>query len=68
MRIFIILCSWPNIITMIKTTKMRRVEHVACIGEIMNTYLYKSKILVSKYQGGSPLGASRRWFIDPWVI
>jgi hypothetical protein len=41
---------------------MRRAGHVARIGEIMNAYT--SKNLVEKYQGRSPLGLPRRWFID----
>jgi hypothetical protein len=31
-------CSWPNIISMIKSRRMRLVDHVAYIGEVGNSY------------------------------
>jgi hypothetical protein len=54
----IISCSSPYIIRMIKLRMMRWVGHVACMGEMRNTY----KILAGKSEGKRPLGGLRlRW-------
>jgi hypothetical protein len=50
------LYSSPNIITMIKSRRMRWAGFVARMGEIGNAY----RILVGKPEGKRPLGRSRR--------
>jgi hypothetical protein len=48
----------PNIITVIKSRRMRWVWHVVSMGEVRNAY----NILVGKPEGKIPLGRSRhRW-------
>ena len=52
------LYSSPNIILVIKSRRMRLAEHVAHIGERIDTY----RVLVGKPEGTRPLGRSRcRW-------
>jgi hypothetical protein len=46
----------PNVIRVIKSRRMRWVEHVAHIGNIKNAY----NILVGKLEGKRPLGRPRR--------
>jgi hypothetical protein len=47
-----------NIITVIKSRRMRWVGHVACMGEMKNTY----KILIREPEGRRPLRKCRhRW-------
>jgi hypothetical protein len=41
-----------NIIRVIKSRRMRRAEHVACMGEIRDAY----RFLVGKSEGKRPLG------------
>jgi hypothetical protein len=53
------LYSSPNIIRMIKSRRMRWAGHVARMGET-NSY----RILVGKPEGKSPLGRSRRRWVD----
>jgi hypothetical protein len=51
-------CYSSNIIGIIKSRRMRWVEHVAHIGEMRNAY----KMLVGKPEGKRPVGRSRsRW-------
>jgi hypothetical protein len=45
----------PNIITMIKSRRISWVGHVACMGEMRNSY----KILVRKSEGKRPLERPR---------
>jgi hypothetical protein len=48
----LILYVTANIIRMIKSKRMTRVEHVACMGKMRNAY----KILVTKHEGKRPHG------------
>jgi hypothetical protein len=50
----------PSIIRAIKSRRMRRVEHVACMGEMRNAY----RILFPKPEGKIPLGRPRRRWED----
>ena len=50
------LYSWPNIIRMIKSRRMRWTGHVARKGERRGTY----GVLVGKLEGKKPLGRQRR--------
>jgi hypothetical protein len=52
--------SSPNITIIIKSRRMRRVGHVARIGETRNAY----RILVGKPEGKRPLGRPRRKWMD----
>jgi hypothetical protein len=54
------LYSSPSIIRMIKSRRMRWAEHVARMGEKMNSY----RILVEKPKGKRPLGRPRRRWVD----
>jgi hypothetical protein len=45
----------PNIIRIIKSRRMRWVGHVACIGEMRNSF----NILVGKHEEKRPLGRPR---------
>jgi hypothetical protein len=48
----------PNVIRLIKSRKMRWMGHVACLGQMRNSY----NILVGTPEGKRPLGRSRhRW-------
>jgi hypothetical protein len=64
MRSFII-CTPPNIIRMVISTRFRKTGHVTCMGEIRNAY----KILVGKPEGKRPLedlgtdGRILRWIL-----
>jgi hypothetical protein len=49
-----------NIIRMIKSSRMRWVGHVACMGENRNPY----KIVVGKPEGKIPLGRPRHGWED----
>jgi hypothetical protein len=49
------LYSWPNIIRMIKSRRMKWAGHVALMGEKRNAY----RILVGKPEGKRPLGRPR---------
>jgi hypothetical protein len=55
-----ILCSSPNIITQIKSMRMRRTGHVARVGEERTVY----KVLVGKQEGKRPLERPRRRWED----
>jgi hypothetical protein len=55
-----ILYSSPNIITQIKSRRMRWEGHVACMGEERKVY----RVLVRKPQGKEPLGRPRRRWED----
>ena len=50
------LYSSPNIILVIKSRRMRLVEHVARIGDRIDAY----RVLVRKPEGTRPRGCSRR--------
>jgi hypothetical protein len=54
------LYSSPNIVRMINSRRMRWARNVARIGEKRNVY----RILVEKPTGKSPLGRSRRRWVD----
>jgi hypothetical protein len=54
------LYSLPNIITMIKSRRMRWAGHVARMREKRNAY----RILVGKPEGKRPLGRPRRVWVD----
>jgi hypothetical protein len=54
------LYSWPSIIRIIKSSRMRWAGHVARMGEKRNVY----RLLVRKPQGKSPLGRPRRRWMD----
>jgi hypothetical protein len=54
------LYSSPNIIRMIKSTRMRWAGHVALMGETRNAY----RILVGNPEGKRPLGKTRRRWVD----
>jgi hypothetical protein len=56
------LYSSPNKIRMIKSRRVRWVEHVARMGETRNAYT--SRILVGKPEGKRPLGRPRRRWMD----
>jgi hypothetical protein len=48
----------PNVIRVIKSRRMRRVGHVACMGEMRNA----NRILFRKSEGKRPIGRTRgRW-------
>jgi hypothetical protein len=52
------LYSLPNIVRVVKSRRMRRAGHVACIGEDRGVH----RVLVGKPVGKSPLGRHRhRW-------
>jgi len=52
------LYSSPNIVRLIKSSRMRWAEHVVCTGGMINSY----KVFVGKSEGKSPLGRhKRRW-------
>jgi hypothetical protein len=51
-----VLYSSPNIIWVIKSRRMRRAGHVACMGERSGAY----RILVGRPEGRRPLGRPRR--------
>jgi hypothetical protein len=52
------LCSSPIVVSVIKSRKMRRVGHVACMGEGRGAY----RVLVGRPKGKRPLGRPRhRW-------
>jgi len=50
----------PNIVRLIKSRRMRRAGHVACMGEKMGVY----RILVGKPEGKRPLGRLWRRWVD----
>jgi len=50
------LYSSPNIVRVIKSRRMRRAGHVACMGEEREVY----RVLVGKPEGKRPLGRPRR--------
>jgi len=50
------LCSSPNIVRAIKSRRMRRVGHVAQMGERRGVY----RVLMGKPEGKRPLGRPRR--------
>jgi hypothetical protein len=52
-------CS-PDIITIIKSRRMRWTGHVALMGEKMNVY----RLLVGKPEGRRPLGRPRRRWVE----
>jgi hypothetical protein len=54
------LYSSPNIIRMIKSRRMRWERHITQMGETRNAY----RILVGKPEGKTPLGRSRRRWVD----
>jgi hypothetical protein len=54
------LYSSPSIIRIIKSKRMRWAGHVARMGEKRNVYI----LLVGKPEGKSPLGRSRRRWVD----
>jgi hypothetical protein len=54
------LYSSPDIIRMIKSTRMRWAEHIARMGEKRNA----CRILVGKLEGKRPLGRPRRRWVD----
>jgi hypothetical protein len=54
------LYSWPRIITIIKSKRMRWAGHVARIREKRNAY----RLLVGKTEEKGPLGRPRRRWID----
>jgi hypothetical protein len=54
------LCSSPNIITMIKSRRMRWARHVARMGETRNAY----RIWVGMPEEKRPLGRPRRRWLD----
>jgi hypothetical protein len=54
------LYSFPSIITMIKSRRMRCVGHVARMGAKRNEY----RILVGNPKGKRPLGRPRRRLVD----
>jgi hypothetical protein len=59
-NIFDNLYSWPSIVRMIKSRRMRWAGHVALIGEKRNAY----RILVGKPEGKRPLGRPRCRWVD----
>jgi hypothetical protein len=54
------LYSSPNIITMMKSRRMRWAGHVTRMGEKRNAY----KILIGKPEGKRSLGRQRRRWVD----
>jgi hypothetical protein len=54
------LYSFPSIIIMIKSRRMRLAGHAARMGEKRNTY----RILVGKPEGKRPLGRPKRRWVD----
>jgi hypothetical protein len=64
MRSFDDFYSSPNIIRVIKSSRMRWVGHVARIGEIRTAY----RILVGKPEGRRSLGRPRRRWKDNFKV
>jgi hypothetical protein len=60
------LYSSPNIITMVKSRRMRWAGHVARMGETRIAY----RILVGKPEGKTPLGRPRHEWVDnnKWIL
>ena len=54
------LYSSPNIVRVIKSRRMRRAGHVACMGEERGVY----RVLVGKPECKRPLGRPRRRWVD----
>ena len=54
------LYSIPNIVRVIKSRRMRRAGHVACMGEERRVY----RVLVVKPEGKRPLGKPRLRWVD----
>ena len=54
------LYSLPNIVRVVKSRRMRRAGHVACMGEGRGVH----KVLVEKPEGKRPLGRPRRRWED----
>ena len=54
------LYSSPNIVRVIKSTRMRRVGHVARMSEENEVF----RVLVGKPEGRRPLGRPRRRWVD----
>jgi len=54
------LYSSPNIVRVIKSRRMRWVEHLARMGEERGVY----RVLVGKPEGRGPLGRPRRRWVD----
>jgi hypothetical protein len=52
--------SSPNIVRVIKSKRMRRAGHVACMGEGRGVY----RVLVGRPEGKRPLGRPRRRWED----
>jgi len=55
-----VLYSSPNILRVIKSRRMRRAGHVACMGEERGVY----RVLVGKLEGRRPLGRARRRWVN----
>jgi hypothetical protein len=54
------LYSWPSLIRVIKSRRMRWAGHVVRMGEKRNAY----RLLVGKPEGKKPLGRQRRKWMD----
>ena len=54
------LYSSPNIVRVMKSTRMRWAGHMACMGEEREVY----RVLVGKPEGRRPLGRPRRRWVD----
>jgi hypothetical protein len=54
------LYSWPNIVRVIKSRRMRWAGHVARMGEGRGAY----RVLVGRFEGKRPLGRPRRRWED----
>jgi len=54
------LYSSPNIVRVIKSRRMRRIGHVAHMGQDRGVY----RVLVGKPEGKRPLGRPRRRWVD----
>ena len=54
------LCSLPNIVLVVKSRRMRKAWHVACMGEGRGVH----RVLVGKPEGKRPLGRPRRRWED----
>ena len=54
------LCSLPNIVRVVKSRRMRRAGHVACMGEDIGVH----RVLVGKPEGKRSLGRPRRRWED----
>ena len=52
--------SLPNIMRVVKSRRMRRAGHVACMGKDRGVY----RVLVGKPEGKRPLGRPRRRWED----